>query len=233
MSWILTLLTRLLRSVHAKQFLTLVACLLGLFVGRTWLSSHDAAVRFGATMADQKRVLAEADQRERQQDQSLAAVLSELHAEKQRVNTPAKAAAAIPKALPPFPEPITLTIPDRQDNHPPAAPSKPSQVPAQPYTAPSDAQGDSQPPAIASIPQIDLKPIYDFLEDCRGDQASLSATRADLSDEREQVHAMTAERDAAMRAAGKGSFWHRLSHNSKWFLLGAATAATLAATKNF
>lgn len=233
MSWILPLVTRLLRSVHAKQFLALVACLLVLFLGRDWLSSHDAAVRLAATLAAQKRVSAEADQRERQRDQSLAAVVSEFHAEKQRVNTPAKAAAAIPQALPSLPEPITLTIPDPQDHRPPAASPGPSPGPAQPYTAPSDAQGDNQPPAIASIPQSDLKPIYDFLEDCRADQASLNATRADLSDEREKVQAITAERDAAMRAAGKRSFWSRLSHNSKWFLLGAATAAALAATKNF
>jgi hypothetical protein len=78
---------------------------------------------------------------------------------------------------------------------------------------------------VATVPQADLKPIYDYLQDCRACQASLSATRDNLTDEQTKLAAVTTERDAALKAARGGSLWSRLSHNTKWFLLGAAAAA--------
>jgi hypothetical protein len=82
-----------------------------------------------------------------------------------------------------------------------------------------------EPPAAATVPQANLKPIYDYLQDCRACQASLTVTRENLLDERAKLAALTAERDAAVRAARGGGFWSRLRRNTKWFVIGAAAGA--------
>jgi hypothetical protein len=95
----------------------------------------------------------------------------------------------------------------------------------------ASANPEALPPAMAIIPQADLKPIYDFLEDCRANQAELAAAKETLFDERAKQAALATERDAALRAARKGSTWSRITHNAKWFLLGAATAAITISAK--
>jgi hypothetical protein len=72
---------------------------------------------------------------------------------------------------------------------------------------------------------VDLKPIYDYLQDCRACQASLAATRDNLIDEREKLAAVTAERDAAIKATRGAGFWSRVQHSAKWFVVGAAIGA--------
>jgi len=83
----------------------------------------------------------------------------------------------------------------------------------------------TMPEATLHIPQADLKPLYNQLEDCRACQASLAAAQSDLADERAQLAATAAERDAALKSAKGGTFWTRLKRNAKWFALGAAAGA--------
>ncbi len=71
------------------------------------------------------------------------------------------------------------------------------------------------PPAIIRVPQEDLKPLYDAVEDCQACQAKLTAAQGDLSDERTKFAAATAERDAAIPAA-RGTFWTRTRTAAKW-----------------
>jgi hypothetical protein len=124
---------------------------------------------------------------------------------KNSVQTPAQAAAQIPTALPSLPTPVLLSIP-------------------------APTASEPTPPAEASIPQADLKPIYDDLEDCRACQGQLSAAQRDLADERSKVTALTTERDAATNAAHGGSFWSRLRQGAKWFAIGAAIGAIATAS---
>jgi len=173
---------------------------LGILAARSWLEAHDAAVHLAATLDAQKQIVAQADERERQRAASLAATLATITQAKRQVYTPARAAAEIPQLLPPLPEPVKIEIP--------------APTPEQP-----------EPPAAATVPQDDLKPIYDALQDCRACQASVAATRDDLTDERDKLGAVTAERDAAVRAAHGGGFWSRLRRNTKWFVIGAASGA--------
>jgi hypothetical protein len=177
----------------------------GVLAARSWLAAHDAAVHLAATLEAQSQILAQANERQRQRDATLATALEQIKTAKRRVDTPPKAAAEIPQVLPPLPEPVRLQIP-------PPTPQSP------------------EPPAIATVPQTDLKPIYDYLQDCRACQASLAASRDDLADEHTKLAAVTAERDAAVRAAHGGGFWSRLKHNAKWFVIGAAAGALAAAT---
>lgn len=177
-----------------------------ILAGRAWLNAHDEAIHLAATIEAQSRVLAQADQRQRQRDASLAATLAQVNTAKRRVNSPAKAAAELPQALPPLPQPIVVELPTPTPELP-------------------------EPPAVATVPQADLKPIYDYLQDCRACQVSLATTRENLTDERAKLAAVTTERDAAVRAARGGSFWSRLRGNVKWFMIGAAAATLAAATR--
>jgi hypothetical protein len=84
----------------------------------------------------------------------------------------------------------------------------------------------ASPPAIIRVPQEDLKPLYDAVEDCQACQAKLTAVQGDLSDERTKFDAATAERDAALRVA-RGTFWTRTRTAAKWIIIGAAAGAVL------
>jgi hypothetical protein len=78
------------------------------------------------------------------------------------------------------------------------------------------------------IPAQDLKPLYDFTLDCKACQAKLSASQADLADEKTKTVTLTKERDQALTAANGGSTWRRIGRAAKWFILGAAAGAIAA-----
>jgi len=178
--------------------------LLGIIAARSWLAARDAAVHLAATLEAQEQILAQASERQRQRNAALSTTLVKIAQAKRRVNTPARAAAEIPQLLPPLPAPLLLELPPPTTETP-------------------------QPPAVATVPQADLKPLYDYLQDCRACQASLIATRDNLADERAKLAALTVERDAAIRAARGGGFWSRLRRNAKWFVIGAAAGGLAAA----
>jgi len=177
---------------------------LAIVAARSWLAARDAAVHLAATLEAQEQLLEQANQRQRQRDAALSTTLAGIAQAKRRVNTPVQAAAEIPQLLPPLPEPVLLEIP-------PPTPELP------------------EPPAAATVPQADLKPIYDYLQDCRACQASLTVARENMVDEQAKLVALSAERDAALRAARGGGFWSRLRRGTKWFVIGAAAGALAAA----
>lgn len=77
----------------------------------------------------------------------------------------------------------------------------------------------------AQIPAADLKPLYDFIQDCRACQAQLAAAKQNASDDATKITALTVERNAAVTAARGGTFWRRLRRNAAWFAVGAAIGA--------
>jgi hypothetical protein len=103
----------------------------------------------------------------------------------------------------------------------------PASVPAHSdHDAPASPQSPTPPPAILRIPQNDLKPLFDTIEDCQSCRAQLTNAQADLTDERTKSAALTAQRDAALKSA-HGTLWTRIRHNAKWFIIGAAAGALL------
>lgn len=83
----------------------------------------------------------------------------------------------------------------------------------------------------AQIPAADLKPLYDYVQDCRSCQAQLAAAKQDSVDNSAKLKAITRERDAALTAAKGGTFWQRLRRNALWFVIGAgAGTAALCST---
>lgn len=197
-----TLLSRVPSALLAIA--TLAVLVLAALGVRSWLAARDATTQLTATIAAQKQLLGEATAREQQRDTVLTTTLASVARAKNSVQTPAQAAAQIPSILPALPAPVLLNIPAPTPDEP-------------------------APPAEASIPQADLKPIYDDLQDCHVCQAQLSTAQSDLADERSKVTALTAERNAATKAAHGGSFWSRLRQAAKWFAVGAAVGAAAGA----
>jgi hypothetical protein len=91
----------------------------------------------------------------------------------------------------------------------------------------SSTQTSAPPPAIIRVPQADLKPLFDAVEDCQVCQAKLAAAQGDLSDETTKFSAAAAQRDAAISAA-RGTSWTRARTAAKWMVIGAAAGAVLA-----
>jgi len=80
----------------------------------------------------------------------------------------------------------------------------------------------NSPACSAEIPAADLKPLYNYVQDCRACQAELAAARQNTSDDASKIAALTRERDAAITAAKGGPFWRRLRRNILWLSVGAA-----------
>jgi hypothetical protein len=93
----------------------------------------------------------------------------------------------------------------------------PAAMPANPQELP-DAP-------TAQIPAADLKPLFDFVQDCRSCQAQLAAAKQDSTDNATKLAAVTKERDAAIATAKGGTFWQRLHRNALWFAVGAAAGS--------
>jgi len=172
-----------------------------------WRSARHDSSQLAATIATQKVALQQAADREKRRDTQLAAALASIAAQKSAVKTPRQAAIAIPSALPPLPLPITVHFPD--------------------LSAASETPDDS--PATISIPQPDLKPLYDDLQSCRANILELDAVKKDLADQTSQADALIHERDAALAAAHGGAFWLRLKREVKWFAIGIAAGAAITA----
>jgi hypothetical protein len=246
----LTLLTATLRGIakHWREAVLVSALLAGALFLHSWRASRDAAEKLAATLSAAQRQIDSAASQEKQTDAQLSAQLAQIAALKQQVQTPQQAAAAILKALPPLPAPITLTMsagasPQKSAGatgasvSPAGAASNSSANSTSSATPPAatlpsaPSPATTTPPAIATIPQQDLKPLYDYIEDCRATAADRDAARKDLSDAQTQITALTTQRDAAVTAAKGGKFWTRVRRNAKWFAIGAGVGgvAVLAA----
>jgi hypothetical protein len=236
----LALLTNLLRAAakHWREAAIVIALASGALFVHSWLKSRADAAKLQATLAAAQQQIDTAAAQEKQTDAQLSQQLAQIADLKQRVQTPQQAAAAILQALPPLPAPIAISVPPatvpagRQANsnvpaspaadHAPAPSANNESLPSAPQPAGATA---ATPPATATIPQQDLKPLYDYIEDCRATAADRDAARKDLADEQTQITALTAQRDAAITAAKGGKFWTRVRRNAKWLAIGAGVGA--------
>jgi hypothetical protein len=189
------------RTLHIIA--TTAALIAVLITADTWRTARRSSAQLTATLQSEKTLIEQAAAREQQRNTQLATALLSIAAEKRRIQTPQQAVGAIPSVLPTLPLPVKVSLPDLTE------PPKP---------------GDT-PPASIAIPQSDLKPLYDSLQDCRACALERDTAKKDLTDERARVAALTRERDAAVAAAHGGNFWSRLKHATKWFVIGVAAGA--------
>ena len=172
-----------------------------------WRSAHRDSQQLAATLASQNAVIQQANDRENQRDSQLATVLANIQNQKRTVQTPQQAAKQLPFVLPPLPLPVSIHDPDLSALLPPGEP----------------------PSTSISIPQPDLVPLYDDLQDCRASTLQNDALKKDLSDEKSRSASLLHERDAAIAVAHGGTFLLRLKRAAKWFAIGVATGAAVAA----
>ena len=230
----------------------LLAVLLSTMAFHAWLTEHDDRLRLQATIATQKQALDAADVRERDRAVTLKDTLAQIEALKRHTQTPAQVLSELPQFLP-LPQAITLTslqsaAPTTQQgtapSEKPACPDKKkgcaqnAQLPAadsaaasspvleSPALAAPTSQQDLPDAPSAQIPAADLKPLFDYVQDCRSCQAQLTAAKQDSTDNAAKLKAVTRERDAAVATARGGTFWQRLHRNAFWFVLGAGAGAS-------
>ena len=188
-------------TLHAAVLI--VAAIALALLADAWRSERHDSAQLAATLASQKATLEQAAEREKQRDAQLSAALQAIAAQKIKVQTPQQAATAIPSVLPPLPLPISIHLPDLS----------------------ASSKSNEDLPAAISIPQADLKQLYDDLQDCRAAAIETDATKKDLADQKAQTAALLRERDAAVAAAHGGTFWVRLKREAKWFAIGIAVGA--------
>lgn len=172
-----------------------------------WRSARHDSQQLAATLAAQNTIIQQAGDRQKQRDSQLASALAAIQSQKRAVRTPQQAAAQLPSILPDLPLPVSIHDPDL------TAPLPPGETPA----------------ATVSIPQPDLVPLYDALQDCRACAVQNDSLKKDLSDEKLRSASLQQERDAAMAAACGGTFLVRLKRAAKWFAIGLAAGAAAAA----
>jgi hypothetical protein len=100
---------------------------------------------------------------------------------------------------------------------------KPSSGTSLPIQLPAPCK--SADDCAAQIPAADLKPLYDYVQDCRACQAQLAVAKQNQTDDAAKIAALTRERDAAVTAAKGGTFWRRARRNAIWFAVGAGLGA--------
>jgi hypothetical protein len=232
----------------------LLAVLLTAMTFHAWLASHDDRLTMQATIATQKQLLDAADARERTRAATLKDSLAEIETLKRSAQTPAQILRDLPKYLS-LPQPITLTPSStanatKQKGTAPSGKSVCAEIhgcPAEGASppipsasvswAPSPIPPHRSPPAqaqdlpeapSAQIPVVDLKPLYDYVQDCRSCQVQLAAAKQDSVDNAAKLSALTHERDAALTAAKGGTLWLRLRRNALWFAIGAGAGVAAA-----
>ena len=171
----------------------------------SWRSARHDSQQLAATLAAQNVVIQQAGDREKQRDAQLNAALARIESQKRAIRTPQQAAQELPSVLPDLPLPISIHEPA------PTSPLQPGEPPA----------------ATISVPQPDLIPLYDNLQDCRACTAENTTLKKDLADEKTRSAALLSERNAAVKAAHGGAILQRLKRAAKWFALGAITGATV------
>jgi hypothetical protein len=158
-----------------------------------------------------QKLVQDADARQKQRDLELGDTLRQIAQKKASVRTPQQIVRELPLDLH-LPVPIQL----------------PAAVTGEAARTAADASGATAQP-MASLPVVDLKPLYDFVQDCKSCQAERETVRRDLTDEKAKSAALAHERDAALKLARGGSFWQRAGRAAKWFGLGVLAGAAAAA----
>lgn len=180
-----------------------------------WLGAHDAWIRAQATVAQQAQTIDQARQQTQQiaagiqaRDQAEAKQLATMQAEVDRLKTAQQIAQWLPQQVP-TPQPVKIELP-------------------------AASPGNPAPPATATIPQTDLPALRDYVESCKACSVKLAAAQQDLAAREselqlagEQLSAAEKQRDAALRAARGGGFWHRVGAAFKWLAIGAGAGAAL------
>ena len=202
---------------RAAAVAVVIALAAGAIGFRSWLDTRDARTQMTATIASQNSIIAAAEKREQDRAQQLAETLKQIATLKASVQTPQQVIREMPQFLPPLPQPLE-TIASKSVPGAAGQPGQPSATAGNQAQTPAKA-GEAAAPDVR-VPSADLKPLFDFVQDCRACQAKLTVAQQDAQDEHTKNDALTKQRDAAVKAAKGGSVWTRTVRAAKWVALG-------------
>jgi hypothetical protein len=221
-----------IRIAELTLTLLLAACVIF-----AWREARNDRAQLQTQLAAANQALAAATARQQDRDAKLGDVLTTIATEKQSATTPDQLLAGIAREarLPTVPtlQPAPLAGPDQSHSSALAnskgnsASRNPLQEAAIPDEQPAPSADLPSAPS-AQIPVADLKPLYDYILDCKACQAKLTAAQSDLADEKTKTATLTKSRDEALKAAQGGSILQRTVRALKWFALGAAAGAVAA-----
>jgi hypothetical protein len=229
---------------------TAIVLLLAAAVILAWREARSDRAQLQTQLAAANQALAAASARQQDRDAKLSDVLAGIAAEKKASTTPDQLLAGIAREVG-LPTPLTLqpaATPHIAGQSTTPSPAKPAgnsassnalqigaapggpQTSAPSPTSTATASASTQAPTApdAKIPAADLKPLYDYVLDCKACQAKLTAAQSDLADEKSKTATLTKSRDDAVRAAKGGSILKRITRALKWFAIGAAAGAIAA-----
>ncbi|HTZ74700.1 MAG TPA: hypothetical protein VMB47_12320 [Candidatus Aquilonibacter sp.] len=184
----------------------------------SWVSARRDERQLRAALADQQKTISGATAREARRDETVKALVGDIANLKKKIRTPAQVIQQMPKYLQ-LPQPITMS------NSAPISTPEPKSVTPEIDRPRGQNETETSSPlsgSSAKIPTADLKPLFDFVQDCRACQAEIAAAHRDAVDEGTKLMAMTHERDLAIKAAKGGSTWRRFRRNLGWFAAGIA-----------
>jgi len=183
----------------------LIMSSLAIILVRSGKASQQASKDMAVVFRAQAPIIAQADKRQHERDAVHSKNLKQISRDKLSTKTSADVIKRLPAAFSSLPEPVSVSV-----------------------APPSSGPNAPEAPAVITVPQADLQPLFDQLEDCRACQEAIATAQQDLTDERAKVSALMIERDAAVKAARGGGFWSRLRSNAKWFAIGGAMGALAA-----
>jgi type II secretory pathway pseudopilin PulG len=205
-----------------------------------WREARNDRVQLQSQLAAANQALAAATTRQQDRDSKLSDVLNTITKEKSAPASSDQLLAGIAREAG-LPTPFSLqsrsSSADSQSsagakgNQPRSNPLQPAATPAQTDGNTASATSKAQLTAApdVKIPAADLRPLYDYMLDCKACQAKLSVAQAD---ERSKTATLTKSRDAAVKAANGGSILQRTLRAAKWFALGAAAGAVAAKARH-
>jgi hypothetical protein len=204
-----------------------IALFVGAIVFHAWLNARAVQRQIESSLRTQEGVIASVNSAEAKRDQSLQGVLNEISKVKHATKTPLQVVTELPKYLP-LPAPISLTsaVTHQLSENSSLLTASTGDSPPSPVTPgeaafpPKPAVGYGPKPDV-ELPTQDLKPLFDFVQDCRSCEIELEAARQLASANSAKLTAVTRERDLALKAAKGGSNWIRLRRGFEWFAVGA------------
>jgi len=216
-------------SLWMRALAVLAICVLAAFFVREEIAWRQERARLTEEIAAARKLVQEADARQRQRDDELHAALAQIAQRKRAVQTPQEIVRELPRDLP-LPAPITLEAAGTASALFATAERSTKQTSAPELGARDSlaASAVAETSRPAQLPVEDLKPLFDYVQDCKACQTELAGARGNLTDERAKTAALTQERDAALRLARGGGFWRRAASAARWFALGAAAGAIAA-----
>lgn len=173
-----------------------------------WVAAQGTIAAEAQTIEQAKKQASKIAAEQKARDQATAAQLTAMRKKVEKLKSAAQIASWLPKQLP-TPQPVKIEVPKATKANP-------------------------APAAVARIPQPDLPALRDYVESCEACSVRLHTAQQDLAAKDEQLKlagerlsAAEKQRDAALKAAKGGGFWHRVGAAFKWFAIGAGAGAAL------